>query len=600
MKITKSMLLWMLFFSLPLLAIPKPDRTNLPIPPNLSESDKALVYHALQLQVYQDAEDQNKYYYIPPFHFKQYREGASSMTLNKANIQNYAFAATALKTLNTLRQTYIKEELDRLTKNIEKEEAKVEKVNEALTLAEQEYDAALASGNKELIEVRKARIDRHLTNLTEANLKLEKAQLKYDEAKTAVQENKFLLPPGMGRSFFQTAIHHIALTGAKLDISSGDEPVLVEKTINSKLGEIGGGDGGFISANAYGGFTRKQREAISTYRTKFFPQVKVALLPLEKLSFSPLAEWQKDPNREKHASTAMLSSIQGSGDYLGITITMNMTIIGSAGLAANLGPFIPPIGIKGTLKEKIHPVSATLKCDFTSGYDITGRTDVRDGAIIYDNDITTTLVGKDIGDGGCKLDVKSGDVGSAHIKGLQEIEKVFQNIGLTRTTLAKDEKEAYLKKVQDDVANNRRSSGSRYGGIFSALTNLGFGGIVIPLLQHAADFHWHTNIQDVHKLSTLKFTRSIQLNGHEIVEREMPTDLCLIYNKAVNGYDRCSPKEENAALTMSKSINVAQESPTCAALPDPFACGEKRLESGELANRTPTEWAKDDELPINF
>ena len=75
----------------------------------------------------------------------------------------------------------------------------------------------------------------------------------------------------------------------------------------------------------------------------------------------------------------MFITAKGSGDYLGAAITLPISISGSFGLAEHLGPFVLPVGIKATLRQIYEPADAILHCDFSSGFDIYARSDVRDG-----------------------------------------------------------------------------------------------------------------------------------------------------------------------------------------------------------------------------
>lgn len=597
----RSWLLLVLLFSVQLWAIPKPDRTNLPLPSKLDESDKDLLYEALQLQVYQDSEDPNQYYYMPPLHFKQYVEGAGSMNLNKHNVDHYGQAQIALSNLDSYRLEYTIQRLAELKNDIEKAENKIKEAKKAVAAARKDLESARSKGDEESIAFYTEWLQEETNSYEAAKKDLQNIQTELNHAKSLAENNQHLLPPGMGRSYFDMAIRHISLMGAKMAISTGGKLEEVERAINDKMTELGGGDGGYISANVYGGFTQSQRKALAAYRAKFLPNVKISLLPLEKLSFVPLSEWQKDPKRTDTDLTTMFANIGGSGDYLGLAITMNITISGSTGLAANLGPFIPPMGVKATFKEKLNPVKASLNCDFSNGYEVKGRTDIRDGAIIFDNDITKILKDEDHSNGACNLKVESGDINAAHLKAVEELERFFESMRITRTTLAKDEKEAYLKKVEADIENNRHTGGSRYEGIFHGIPGLGtLAGFIVPVLTKASDFYWHTNIQDVKKLSTVKFTKEIDIKGHQTVERDLPTSLCLIYNQSTNTYDRCTSFEEQDALTMPQAAAKAKDSPTCKEATGPYKCGELRDKAGETANRKITPATKDDEVPLNI
>lgn len=583
----RSWLLLALLFSIQLWAIPKPEKTNLPVPTDLKDGDKELLYEALQLQVYQDAEKPEKYYYVPPFHFKQYRGGVTNLTANDSHVENYAQAKSALRELNVYRQMYTREHLEELNRSINETKDRVEKARDKLT-------TAIESGNQQLISMRKDALEEELKELLQTQQELEKA-------KVSLKENSHILPPGMGRSYFDIAVHHIVLMGGSFaQIDTSQDPKLVENALHNRLSEVAGGNGGFMSANVYAGFTKKQRESLSAYRTKFFPNIKISLLPLDELSFEPLTEWQKDPQRKNSELTSMIGKIKGAGDYLGIALNIDAIVMGASALAARLGPFIPPLAIKGKFKQKIHPVEASLVCDFGNGFEVKGRADIRDGAIIYDNNITNTIKGEDLAKGACDLKIESGDINSAYIKGLQFIEQEFEKIKFKRTQLSREEKTEYLKKVEGDLDNNRRKGGSGYGGILAGIPGIGLISYFLPAVARTADFHWHTNIQDVQRISTVKFTKKISVKGHETIERSMPVSLCLIYNQKIKAYERCTAEEENEAVTMPQSATQALQSADCENIINPFECGQLRGERGRIPSREVMPWARDDETPMNL
>lgn len=560
-------------------ALPKYERITLPFPDKMDESDKALAQEVLKLEVYQDSKDSNQYYYVPPFHIRQYRKGAGSPMLHVNNVKSYTAAKNELEELSRYAETYSLKEIQRLEeqKNID---------NGHVTDALEKIEEATILGNQPLIDMRKKQLERR-------ELILEQSSKKLAQAEAIIDKGQTLLPAGLGRGFYERAMLKIAGTGFSLNLSASESADVLSVEIRKALGELSASYGGNIGVNAYGGFTKAQLDALVAYKSKYMPQIRVSILPVEKLSFFPLTEWQ---NGTKTASL-MVKQINGAGDYLGSAIIIDTTIAGAVGFAEHLGPFVLPIAIKATLKQQIEAVEAILHCDFSNGFSVKGRADVKDGLVIFDNDVTNTIKGKDENIGACNLEHISGNIKSAEYAGLQKIEEQFEAMRIKRVALSRDEKEAYLKGVMADIDNNRRKEEPHYTRTIRRFNGFGWEEVLIEGLTRAADFHWHTNIQDISNISTVKFDKKISLKGYEVIEKDLPVNLCLVFNSARNAYDRCVDVEEDDAKNMSDSMQKVQQSEICKNTTDPFECGRKRDKAGETSRPDYTPTANDNAVP---
>src|SRR6266536_552118 len=79
------------------LAFPKPQSTKLPMPEAFLKYDPKNALNVINLDVYQDSEDPNLYFYVPPFHIQQYKQGAASPFMNSLRIGHYAKADKMLE-----------------------------------------------------------------------------------------------------------------------------------------------------------------------------------------------------------------------------------------------------------------------------------------------------------------------------------------------------------------------------------------------------------------------------------------------------------------------------------------------------------------------
>ena len=382
---------------------------------------------------------------------------------------------------------------------------------------------------------------------------------------------------------------NLALTGYDVDVSQCRDNDAALVALKEGASKASMSYGGFLSFNTYAGFTQKQLDALREYKSRYMPHITVALLPLEKLTFRPLTETQYDPDLGSKSSK-IFTRVQGAGDYLGTAIVLDTTVAGAVGMATHLPPFIVPVGISATYKEQSSPFDAELKCDFSSGFKIKGRADVRDGLVIYDNDITNIMKAEDTADGGCALKLHSGDRNSAEYVALQALETEFTKMHLHRSALSHAEKQKYYEGVLGDIQQNRApSSSSSSGWLLAGFSALGIPGIVVGALSKAADFHWHTNIQDVEKVSKFKFQKRFTFGEdvYQSVTHDMGVNLCLVYNLMTKAYDRCTEEEHKKAENMRGTMDTVQKSDECKNAKDPWECASNRAAAGLLPNRDP-------------
>lgn len=550
-----------LVLALPAISLPKYDRLTLPIPRHLDEGDQYIAHELLKLEVYQDSEDPNLFYFVPPFHLRQFTRGAAGMMLNSEAIKAFAGAKKELEKRSNFDHDLITE----LRTRVNEDEVKVQ-------IAEEKLEEAIEQGNVEIIGVRRDALARR----TQA---LNRSLMLLSESEDAIRGGGSLLSPGMSRGFFERALLYLAGVGVTTYYSGAEDPDVLTKGINKILDDISDDYGGYLSVNAYAGFTRAQLDALTTYREKYLPDIRVSLMPIESLTFFPLTEMQFDDNRAVQTKKMFLQ-VKGAGDYFGTTVVLDTSIMGSLGLAEHLAPFILPVGIRAILRQKLEPAEAELVCDFSNGFNINGRADIRDGLIIYDNDIINTMSASDDNRGSCFINYISGDPNSARFDGLRNLEAQYEALRLRRTYLSRIEKEAYFNGVLQDIQNNRRPEELHYTYALQSLAGNGWESLVIQGLARAADFHWHTNIQNVQNISTVKFRKRISIKGHQTVYKDFPATLCLVFNRVLGAYDRCTEQEDNEAKNVAQSMEDASDSEPCRGISDPFECGRRRDEFG--------------------
>lgn len=363
------------------------------------------------------------------------------------------------------------------------------------------------------------------------------------------------------------------------------------------LSRLSMSNGGLFTANVYATVENKAPSFLSQYhqaRAKLgLPQVKVVRLPIENITWHSLTETVMDSEGKEHRGIPLYRNIKGGGNFKGATINIDLTLDGAKKFVVIL-----PVVAKGYILQKYPPFKATLKCDFTTGWTMKGRSDVIDGMIIYDNDVYNRMVAKDVAETGkpCSLKFEGGGhqsrakVEAAHRKALEEMQKKLADIFINRTELARKQKEAYFNGVMQDVQRNRRQGGDNgWGGVFGVFVSHGWFGGLIAGFGQASNIHWHTHVEDIKMLSKLKWEQEIIEDGNSYVEVELPGRLCVAFNPQRDMYIACSDEEMRNAVSSEEAYGIATNSDECSGANEqnnPVACGERRREQAPINPQT--------------
>lgn len=592
--------------------MPGVDKTSLPTPDAyyLEENDKALISEALNLEVYQDTDDPNQYYYIPPFHVRQYADGAATMFLHVRQLEHYGDINQKLLKKDMASEKVIEELRMRVTEveqAVQQMQQNYDKIEQDLKDAERRYEDAVAGGNERLIKAIENVIERHKTSLGKAETKIQDAELKVKDAELKVQdaetrlletEERFingesLIPEGLRKEIDQSIITSLNRAGFDIrysDTLSADE---MKVKIDEAIRLLESSYGGYLTVSVYAGFTANQLESLRTYLTKYFPYIKVSLMAMDSLSFESITELH---NRDNTSGSKIYRAVQGSGDYLGSVITLDSTVAGSFAASQHLGPHVLPVKIIGVYKDVPPKTEIELDCKFDAGWEVYGRSDIKNGAVIFDDDITTKITADDSGSQACSFKLISGDRKSAEFLAMKELESHLESYGLSRIKLSQEEKQAYYTKIMEDIDAHRRPAG-KYSSYYAIWTLTGWAGIAVSILSEASNFYWHTSEQNVSKFSSMSFKKKLSINGYDHITKAIPPDLCLVYNVDHSAYDRCSPVELKKAKTIQKASEEAEKSPECIGISSPLLCGEKRDQAGRTPNAPNRDAGNDAYLP---
>src|SRR5580698_5220652 len=139
--------LLMCSLALPSWAVPKFLRTTLPFPRDLPAHEGYIAAELIQLQVYQDHKDPNQYYFIPPFHIRQYAHGAGGYMPHVHNVRQYGEVKKEIDDRLQYIENYTQSKFAELRRDVELAR---ERVNQALLKLEE----AIERGNARIIELR--------------------------------------------------------------------------------------------------------------------------------------------------------------------------------------------------------------------------------------------------------------------------------------------------------------------------------------------------------------------------------------------------------------------------------------------------------------
>jgi hypothetical protein len=533
-------------------AVPKSESTSLPVTAAMfnDPSLKEVLEFLPSLTVFQDSTDPSQYFYLPPMRAVE------------------GIAATALVNDAQIGRS---DQVAKLRRKIQ----------------------GLAGGDYLFLQAQYQAVMSRIAGLKPEEVSFkpvlesiaETIKADYEKATQAAQDYERALPAGLKKTMQEGIAEELGSAGFSVsDPSSVRERATLEGRLNRS-------NGGLFTANVFSGFYRNEVSLVKKYheaRAKLGLQhLKISLMPLESFTWAPLAETALRNDGTETEDIPLFRKIQGGGNLTGATVNIDLTLDGARKFAKNLGPVILPIYGKAKLIKKYPAFRATLKCDFTTGWKVQGRTDVRDGLIIYNNDVTTDMVAEDISTTAtpCRVTVDGGGGSEEREAAIRaSIEKVKERLAslfFSRTHLAKNEKDSYFNGVMTDIQNNRHSGANDgWTGVATSYLGGGWAGVFVSGVSQASNFYWHTNIQKVRSLSQVKWEEEILENGNSRVEQEIPTNICLAYNPSKAGYVACSETEKIEATSVTKAAEAASKSPVCMTAEDSVECGLKRASEG--------------------
>ncbi|RKZ75004.1 MAG: hypothetical protein DRR19_29660 [Candidatus Parabeggiatoa sp. nov. 1] len=487
------------------------DSINIP----KDEIDKAIAY-LMSIQVYPDSgnkqsqqcdpkKDKLRYYYLPIF--RQVKGMAASLIINERRLR-YSEKLEKAQEAMELADTGEMEGLKKLRRKLQKLYFSVKK---------KEKQQPIDAERKLYQELR-----------TELQSKIDALKKQYGEAKTQLTISEL-----------EGHLRKIARYFGRVGVPISRTEILEPDKLSKKLTKVEMGNTGIFTLNAAAYFLEEEVKALKIYlrmRKHFkLPSVSLVKLPVETIEWIPVAELGKDADVE---GVPIYRDLKGGGNFGGATINADLTMQGAGAFSITPSPVILPVYAKANVAVKHPRFEASIKCNFENWSKANFRSDVINGAIIYNDDLFQNFVSEKGATNVCKVTIKggSGRKGSQSAilqKAAFDLKKQLQDSFFERVRLDEQElnrlKEAHLA----DVRAHRNASGP--------------------------GFYWHTSSQKLESVSKFKYEDEIIFDGNESMEMDLNTQLCVAFNQKTKAYHACNIKEQAEAKPLRQSAEKLYE-----------------------------------------
>jgi hypothetical protein len=314
------------------------------------------------------------------------------------------------------------------------------------------------------------------------------------------------------------------------DLAS-DDPTQMVAGLASLRARAAEGQYGLRQVIFEAGFTTVQRDALRAYLA-LRPDVTTRSLVVQNMVVHPTAQTLIDQSGQyvtRNAVMQIRGVNLGNGGVCGSTSSCNVLIeytdVGArsarfAGLSAQT-PVLVPVTFEAEVRVAEPDFVGSIHCDFKTGWTAEGRADVKDGAIIYDGDLSNKIKydSIDSGFGGCQFNITTGDTNSAYYHTLMDMDAFYRNLHTERQQSSKAEKDAYRASIEAELAYQQAHSQNRgSGGWFSDVLHLVTGGSFISgiagfLVGETRDFYWHTTTLDTHSIDAINVNESYNVHN---------------------------------------------------------------------------------------
>jgi hypothetical protein len=296
------------------------------------------------------------------------------------------------------------------------------------------------------------------------------------------------------------------------------------------------GNTGNFTLNAQAKLSSGENTAMRIYaymrKFKKLSKVTFSMLPIKQIQWESLAELGTDGKVE---GIPIYRNIKGGGNLAGTTLNADLTAGGASAFAMFPSPVILPIAPKAYVPMKVPEFTATISCNFKHWAEAKLRSDKISMGWLYNGDLYQDFFDKS--DGNYQCDVKfQGGSGDKELKEKREV-AVEKAVNLLKDRL----QTTFLNRVNSSQEEIERLKKTQHLSVSSS-HNVAFWG-----------YGWHTTRQQMESVAELTINETISYKTNEPILMDLPTSICVAYDKKEEAYYSCNIKERRKAKPLNEA-----------------------------------------------
>lgn len=333
----------------------------------------------------------------------------------------------------------------------------------------------------------------------------------------------------------------ITKTRTEENLLLSDDPNDWTTALMSIRQRVGWGQFGLKQIVMESSFSPRQKELLKKYLQMRQKDVVLKGLQVKSVFAVPTGQtvFTAGGKSETRSGAMMLRGVNlGSQGKCGNTRSCNVIVeytdlgaraaSSAAKFTSGIRATLVPVAFEADVTVKQPDFVGSVECKFTTGWRAHGRADVKDGAVVYDGDLTNKIKFESLTSpgGGCKMNVIEGDQNSAHYHAIKDMHKYYTDMFAQRVQASKRDKDRYERRIRDELQRHQRASQvkkRRRGGWFSDVLNFATGGlfgrISSFIVGQSRDFYWHTTKLNTESTDKIDFTHSYNVRNLVATQR---------------------------------------------------------------------------------
>lgn len=338
------------------------------------------------------------------------------------------------------------------------------------------------------------------------------------------------------------------------------------------------------------GFSKEQREAFAVYK-RLRPDVNIVSLAPDAVYAKAGAQTYLDSSADdKPLHTIPTLLIRGvnagtkgkCGAALSCNVVIEYTEAGAREVLTSMSGGVGiPVTFEADVVQMLPEFDGTVSCHYENGFRVNGRMDVKDGAVIYDGDVTNKISVNGINTGKCQFDIRKGSQESAHYAALDLIYKKYMDLQYDRTQRSEADVRQYNEYLQSEAQRHAaQSQGQEQESIWSRVTTWipvfggAWGTVAAGVVSAARNFYWHTRIEDRSVINRVDFDTTISiknLQAKKNVDFDGYTKVCW---RRLDGRPVMTACPAGVNATTEAERAVTNEQMTCNLTQSPSECNQ--------------------------